>query len=277
MGYNLNTEAYKLFIQIEVGLREFLIKSITEIGVYEWTYSFLGNVQRETINEVSKRINDAYKNNLNPEPADEYFFKLNRAKQEAGFLSTNLFHPFYYLNWTDIENLLRMKSNVTIIEKQIGKLNRETIIVTLTPLKYIRNDVAHSRFISDESYKFLKASFDKILILIPNFQNLISNQTSEQTLGYLITELKDVTTKLETGKLLELKEIDEINKTLSACENSFWLNSQNLILIKQIKELSIIMKLYKTYREKQGGLLEIQNLKPTLSNIIIKIKTSLNE
>jgi len=272
MGYQVNTQAYELFIQLEVGLREFLIQSIRSLGVYEWTNNFLGNIQRETINDVVKRINEAYKNQKSPEPADQYFYKLNRAKKEMGFITLKLFHPFYYLNWTDIESMMRMKNNATLIDKLIGKLNRETIIDILKPLNHLRNDVAHSRFITDENYKFIKASYDNITILIPNFQSLINSQSSEQTVGFLIEKLKVSILKIETGNVLTKSEIEVIDSNLFECENSFWLNSENLELVKLIKEVRLNLCVYKTLREKQGGLLEIQKLKPVLTSSTLKIK-----
>jgi hypothetical protein len=272
MGYQVNTQAYELFIQLEVGLREFLIQSIRSLGVYEWTNNFLGNIQRETINEVVKRINEAYRNQKPPEPADQYFYKLNRAKKEIGFKTLKLFHPFYYLNWTDLEGIMRMKNNASLIDKLIGKLNRETIIEILKPLNHLRNDVAHSRFITDENYKFIKASYDKITVLIPNFQGLINSQSSEQTVAILFEKLKNSILKIEAGNILTIKEIEVIDTDFFECENSFWLNSENLELVKLIKEFRLNLNVYRALRGKQGGLLEIQKLKPVLTNSIFKIK-----
>lgn len=272
MGYKVNIQAYELFIQLEVGLREFLIQLIYPLGVYEWTYNFLGNIQRETINDVIKRINEAYKNQKIPEPADQYFYKLNRAKKEIGFMTLKLFHPFYYLNWTDIESIMRMKNNASLIDEQVGKLNRETIIDVLKPLNHLRNDIAHSRFITDENYKFIKASYDKITVLIPNFQNLIISQSIEQTVGFLIEKLNESILKIEIGDVLSISEIEVIDSVFFECENSFWLNSENLELVKFIKEIRLNLGTYRTLREKQGGLLEIQKLKPILTSSTLKIK-----
>lgn len=272
MGYQVNTQAYELFIQLEVGLREFLIQSIRSLGVYEWTYNFLGNIQRDTIKDVLKRINEAYKNQKSPEPADQYFYKLNRAKKEMGFKTLELFHPFYYLSWTDIESIMGMKNNVSLIDKLIGKLNRETIIGELKPLTHLRNDVAHSRFITDENYKFIRASYDKITILIPDFQSLINSQSSEQKVNFLIEKLDNSILKIEAGNVLSIKEIEVIDSNLLECENSFWLNSENLELVKLIKEVRLKLGVYGTHRVKQGGLLEIQTLKPVLTSLTLKIK-----
>ena len=47
MGYKLNADAYILFTQIEVGVREFLIKIIRDNGVSQWAKTFLGKVHLE--------------------------------------------------------------------------------------------------------------------------------------------------------------------------------------------------------------------------------------
>ncbi|HZV70888.1 MAG TPA: hypothetical protein VFG10_15135 [Saprospiraceae bacterium] len=277
MGYSLNTKAYELFIQLEVGLREFLIVSIRTIGVFEWTNKFLGTVQRENIGDVVKRIEEAYKIKKNPEIEDQYIYKLNRAKKDNVFLSVNLFHPFYYLNWNDIESLFGMKYNIALIDKQIGRLNRETIIDTLKPLTHLRNDIAHSRFISEDNYKFIKSSFDKISVLIPNFEKLINFQSLEQNTSVVLHNLNLVISKIINGGVLQVVEIEEMQYCLNNCENSFWINTENNELIKLVKDLNTKLILYRKFRDKPGGLLEIHNMKPLLTEIANKIKNITNE
>ena len=63
-----------------------------------------------------------------------------------------------------------------------------------------------------------------------------------------------------------------IELKLTECLNSFWLNSENLDLVKAINHLKENMYTYKLKRESQGGLLEIQKLKPKLKIAIQKIK-----
>lgn len=40
VSYQLNSEAYNIFIRIEIGIREFLIEIIKDKGVNEWTKKF---------------------------------------------------------------------------------------------------------------------------------------------------------------------------------------------------------------------------------------------
>ena len=272
MGYILNTKAYELFIQLEVGLREFLIACIRNHSVNEWANNFLGTIQRETIADVVKRINEAYKNHSIPELPDQYFLKIERAKKENNFLTLNLFHPFYYLNWTDLENLIRMQNNAILIDNQIGKKNRETIAENLKSISSLRNDIAHSRFITEDNYKLIKACHISISALIPNFDNLINTQSSEKTIKTLVDELKLTLNKIEATDVLSIDELDVIELKLTECLNSFWLNSENLDLVKAINHLKENMYTYKLKRESQGGLLEIQKLKPKLKIAIQKIK-----
>ncbi len=144
MGYILNSEAYVLFAQIEVGIREFLIQLINKMGVSEWTVSFLGRTHLESLKEIGKRIHEAREKNFSPKIEDLYVSTLKRELKTSqdGFQDTVLLHPFYYLSWADLTGLIN--KNVAIIEDSVGKLNRQLIFNNLTALNFLRNDIAHS-------------------------------------------------------------------------------------------------------------------------------------
>lgn len=275
MGFELNTEAFCLLTQIEVGIREFIISIIKANGITNWFTDFLGSIQRETLIDVTLRINEASKNNNNPEIEDQYIYKVNRAIKtiEQSFSTTSLCHPFYYLNWTDMENLIRNKSNIKLIDNQIGKLNREALVDSLKLLNNLRNDIAHSRFISERDYRIIQSAFIQISALIPNFKELSINQSKEDKLDNTFKTLMIYITLVEKKELLSTAEIDEILNFLTNCKNSFWLNSIKHEILEPIGLLIIEMSKYQKFREMPGGLLYIQQVRANNYKLLTTIKT----
>lgn len=276
MGFDINIKAYRLFLQIEVGIRELLIECIQEMGVHEWSTKFLGTNQQNTIGDIHKRVTEARKNDNIPKIEDEYFLKLSRAKREKTLKTMNLWHPFYYLNWPDMEALMTMKNNTKIIDDKIGELNRDALITQLKLLNHLRNDIAHARFISEANFTFISASHEQIRVLIPNFSELYSTQSTEQNTESIFENLRMIVSKICDESILDLNEINELQSLLNKCENSFWLNYQDLELVKVIKDLNSKLNEYKNIREKPGGLLSLQKLKPKLKDIGNLIKSKIH-
>lgn len=263
MGFELNSKAYNYFIQIEVGIREFLIDLISDQGIKQWMTGFLGFVQRDTIQEISIRIAEAKKNEQMPSIEDLYISKLNRAKREAESSLTNsqLYHPFYYLNWTDLDLLISMRSNSILIENVIGKTGRESISYNLKLINNLRNDIAHSRFILDNDFEILRTCFDQISQIIPRFAEFIKTQTNEDKLGYLLNELEKKANEILGSSMLSIDEIKETIVLVNKCLNSFWLNSLAPEIIVKLESFSKELVNYAKYRQIPGGLLQIQKWK----------------
>src|SRR5688572_24346118 len=155
-----NTEAYRYFVKIEIGIREFLISIIRAHGINDWMKSFIGSNQRDTIIDITNRIKQYEKRNDEPLITDIYLFKIHRASSSKFIPKQNYFyHPFYYLNWPDLESLLRYKQNIELIECTLDKSKRETIINLLNSLNYLRNDIAHSRLISEEDAAIVRTAY----------------------------------------------------------------------------------------------------------------------
>jgi len=277
MGYELNTNAYRLFIQIEVGIREFLINLIRQKGVNEWYNNFLGQFQRDAINVVLIRISEAQKKHTYPSIEDQFRYKLNRAlkESETGLKCSDLYHPFYYLNWTDMEMILNKKNNTDLIDNSIGKKNREVIVNNLKLLNELRNHIAHSRFITEEGFKIATSAFEQISSVIPDFKNYYNNQSKEDKFGVLLNNLNTYIEKISSTSMISLNEIDVFLKCISNCLNSLWLNSIYPDIIKDIIELNSEIEIYKSYRNSPGGLLKILNWKDKNSKFIDNIKTKL--
>jgi hypothetical protein len=263
MGFDLNTKAYNYFIQIEVGIREFLIDLIREQGIKQWMSGFLGSVQRDTIQEISLRIAEANKKGEFPEIEDTYFAKLYRAKKDAesSLISSELYHPFYYLNWPDLEALINMKNNTIIIERIIGKTSREYITNNLKLLNNLRNDIAHARFISENDFNIIKASFEQLARIVPNITESNEKQTIEGKLGDFLKGLEKQVEQITKPEMLSIDEIGVCLIQIDKCTNSFWLNSLAPELVNRIEAFRIEIIDYEKYRQAPGGLIQIQKWK----------------
>ena len=278
MGYKINTEAYEILIQIEVGIREFLIDIIKKNGVYDWFNSFFGSLQRDSLNEIVVRILDAKKENISPDVKDQYIFKLNRTLKELSktYDQGNLKHPFYYLNWNDMENLMMMKTNVAIIENEIGSANRRFITDGLRSISLLRNDIAHSRFIRTQELELIRAVLIQITALIPNFKTYANNQTTEQGLGALLAGLKEKIVLLGGDTLIDSDNSAELIIIIDDCLSSFWLLSLNKNLYDLILTLKSKYKNYEVYQKTPGGLLELIKWKSKNKQLFTNIINLIN-
>lgn len=279
MGYELNADAYKLFNKLEVGIREFLIEIIKLQGVEQWFSDFLGTQQRDSLNVIVKRIAEAERNQQQPSLADQYLFKLDRSLKinETNLSMDKLYHPFYYLNWVDMENLMRMKANYNCFENVIGKINKEAIMENLKSLNNLRNDIAHSRFISQNDFIIIESCYEQIVARIPNFNSYINNQTNEDTLGSLLKKLKGYILLIESKEVMEIEAIENVISFNKICLNSFWLNSLNNQIIYLIKKLQNEMTIYYQYRKTIGGLLEIEKWKRNNDELLNNLKNIIND
>ena len=197
MSFELNSAAYSSFAKLEIAIREFLIRLILEGGsIDDWAEQFLGKSHLENVKTIGLRIQEAYNKNAIPEIQDIYIRNLNRAHKTSSETLRNdaLFHPFYYLTWSELISLLGKSPNKELVINKINKVSFEIIVNNLTPLNSLRNDIAHSRLISNSDYSFIESAYHQVSSQIPNFQYLINNQSSEERLGILI---KIVTTDIE--------------------------------------------------------------------------------
>ena len=279
MGIDLNTKAYEILIQIEVGIREFLIDLIKTQGIINWHINFLGDVQKESLQEIAKRISEAQRQEVIPEINDQYIFKLTRAIKDNknSFNPKKLKHPFYYLNWTDLESLLRFKPNVNIIENVIGKSNRELLSFNLNNLNLLRNDIAHSRFISKEDFNIISGAYKQVSGLIPNFEDLKNKQTEEDYYQNLIKEFEDYIDLILLKDKLDIAELEAFDIRMHNCLNSFWINSFKMDLIKQINLLKGKIEEYRHFRTIPGGLLKIVRWRRINCNLLNEIKILIHE
>ncbi len=273
MGYELNTDAYRLFIQIEVGIREFLIDLIKQKGVFEWYTNFLGQFQREAINVIITRIQNAKKRNVRPSIEDQFQYKLNRVIKDnyLGLKCEDLYHPFYYLNWPDMEMVLNKKTNTDLIENVIGKKNRDVVSNNLKLLNELRNHIAHSRFITEEEFVIIKSAFEQISAVIPNFNKYYNNQTKEDKLDVLLKKLRNFINTICAEDMISIPQIEEFDYCINMCLNSFWLNSLYPEIIEDLSKLNSELNKYKSFRSSIGGIMPIIDWKKRNTTLFCNI------
>ena len=279
MGYEINSKAYQFLTQIEVGIREFFIFIIKKNGVNDWINAFLGSNQKITIMDLVKNVNDKYKQKLDLDINENYIFKLNRNRKAFDDLKDiyNLCHPFYYLNWPDMEALISTKANSKLFDSSIGKEKREMLSLNLKHLNSLRNDIAHSRYISEDDLILIEGTFKQISLIVPNFSTFCNNQSKEESIPILLNKLSICVTLIFDKDVLSTSEIDQCLQTLDNSINSFWLNSFGNELVSLLVDLNIEFTKYKDARMKPGALLMLLNWKKSNSDLILKIKSIIED
>lgn len=264
-----NLKAYRLIMEMEVALREFLIQLINKYGIENWFHDFLGSIQRETINEVIKRVSTT-----NDSTFEEIFLvKTIKAHSELNKLGiTILYHPFYYLNWPDLESLINMKQNSKIIEKVIEKNNIDILTSNLRSINNLRNDIAHSRYISNNECKHIENCHNSISNLIPDFTKYLNIISYENVISIQFTNMRVLLTKIISVATLSNEEVNDLQATIFDLKRSFWLAIVYPSFITQLKVIDKLITEYYKIRNQPGGLLAILNWKKqnlnTIENII---------
>ena len=271
MAYDRNAKAYIILSKIEIVIRELLIKEILEKGVHEWSTNFLGKIHLNSLKEIGERI---YKNsieNLNPNIEDVYIQKINRELKNEASGKKKLSHPFYYLTWNELLSLIENKQNQKLIEDSIGKINLRILKENLARLGLLRNDVAHSRFISEEEMLLIEGASKEISAIIPDFKHFADHQMKEESLDNVLQNLHLSIEMIESHPILQANEIDQALVAFFKAKNSFWLNCLNYE-VELLEKMFEKMKDYKILRNKPGGLLMLQKWKKQNSDLLHEIK-----
>lgn len=272
MGYELNSKAYHCLMTIEVSIREFFISLIKKEGVHNWITSFFGTNQKAAIDEFVRSIHEKVSKKEELTIEGTYIYKLTRAKKTIANSEVKIYHPFYYLNWTDMEALFQLKSNYSLLDPYINKDNRNLLGSLLSSLNEFRNDIAHSRFITENDYSFIDATLKQISVIIPNFTEHTVHQSMEDSLPVIRKNILIQIKKLQSDKTLSDIEIQEALLIFEKSINSFWLNSFCYDLVQHAKSFKNEIDKYKNYRSRPGGLLDLiewrKNNTPLMNQLI---------
>jgi hypothetical protein len=270
MEIERNKNAYVFLMNIEVGIREFLIESIQAQDVNQWTQDFLGSYR---IKLIKKRSGNSIKFAVNDDQdfEERFLSKIQHAYVGLALNETQLYHPFYYLNWEDLIAILGQKATVSLVNPIITNEKRVQIIDELKDLQRLRNDVAHCRGISEMQHNFLEGSFFKISSIIPNFERLKLRFTKERRIE-IESILFDVRKFLENQNK-QNDQAENLVTYIRQSTNSFWLNTLNPEIVIELKQLHQLFEKWLDFSNKIGGLRENTiSIQPEIQRTVSKIE-----
>ena len=97
--------------------------------------------------------------------------------------------------------------------------------------------------------------------MIPAFHSYLENQSNEENITQLLQFIIDDINKIEILPIMPKDEIEKMILNVHKCKKSFWLNSIDSDIVKQIEILRIELEDYQNYRKLPGGLLQIMKWK----------------
>jgi hypothetical protein len=272
-----NTTAYELLCNIEIGIREFLISLIKGNGVQLWTADFLGEKHKLNVTEIGKRIYEATVKNEEIQIEEKYLYKANKIAQQASILNTKLFHPFYYLDWSDLQSLMNRPANEKLILTKIDKEAKNTLVSSLNKLNLIRNDVAHCRPITSRDLTFVQASYQLATAIVPDFEHHLNIKSEEESISLIAMKIEEDIIKILGVKYLDQEAINIANGNVRYGIDSFWINAILPHLIESLIKHQLLLKHYSNYVEKIGGILEIGKFKKNNRTFYLTLTKELRE
>lgn len=240
-----NISGYKLIIQIEVGLREFIIASFnSSFSGIKWFSTEYNFIHRKKIEDADSMRKQSVEKGWDPQSAESI-------------------HGLYFLLLTDLKEILLKKYKLENEVLNVFQLNRnqlESICSGLQSIFPIRNKVAHSVYISDNEIHVLDSFLTTLSSMISDFDFLIKQPEIRRENENRVNEI----IKLACEKMLRLEPLDEdeLNDLNHRIEfvNS---NSRNIVLdlINQYVKLS----------KMNGSFVRLKNLIEDNTLEIIKI------
>ena len=229
-----NINGYRYVIQIEVGLREFVIKS--------FDLAFTGtNWFSDEHDIISQKKIDAA--------------RLERQKSiEKGWDadSAENIHGIYFLLLTDLKDLIFKKykwNNEIVNVFQLNRNKLEAICSGLQSIFPIRNKIAHSVYISDTEIQALDSYLNLLHNLISDFELLIMQpETRKKNEGRLLEIIKKSCDSMSNQRLLDVKMINEL-RAIDKSMNSL-----------RYKEIITIIEDYHKLSKMTGSAVQLKNL-----------------
>ncbi len=244
--FKKNIQAYEYVLKLEIGLREFLIKKFDKILGKDWDLdkSGQGVFSNTLIKDIEEKEKWSKKNDW------ETAKKINL---------------IYMLSFGELKNLIKdccpggriYKINENCLGINLREIkNLISLIENITP---IRNNMAHSRIISDKELKILKRDFNTINNDIINLESYLNRQIEIEH-----AELRIIKTVIDNIRL---------SKNISVFINL--INNEESILRKTIGDkANKFLKLIKDYNNITftGNQLDINLWKQDNNQFLNEIK-----
>ncbi len=162
-----NDATYKLIYQIEVGLREFIIVTLSRVDP-RW---------------VRQRL-----------PADvlEKYREGRQEERKAKWIELIPHHPLYYTDFPDLRKIVERTDNWRDVFQGIFA-DKEVLCGILRELEPIRNKVAHNRRVTKYDVEIIQSAYHTIAASIGEevFAGLVQRQTVAEDIPSLLRRLWD--------------------------------------------------------------------------------------
>ena len=217
-----NINGYRYVIQIEVGLREFVIQS------FDLAFPKINWFSDEHDIIPQKKLDNA---------------RLERERSiEKGWdaKSAENIHGIYFLLLTDLKDIIfkkykRNNENVNVF--QLNRNQLEAVCGSLQSIFPIRNKIAHSVYISDIEIQALDSYLNLLQNLIPDFELLTLQPEIRKRKEARLLEIIKESCDIMSG--LRLLDVNMINELLDIEKFRSSLSYQNIInIIKKYHKLS---------------------------------------
>ncbi len=162
-----NLIAYQLLYQIEVGMRELIISTLSKSDVRWW----------------KKRL-----------PADvlEKYKNGRQEEQKIKWVELIPHHPLYYVDFPDIRKVIDRNDNWKDIFQNIFG-DKDVICGTLRGLEPVRNNIAHNRKASSKDLQIVQGAYSLIVSAIgeSQFVKLVQKCTTAEQIPQELIELSN--------------------------------------------------------------------------------------
>ena len=226
-----NIQGYTVLLELEIALREYLIARFSESDF---------DIFNDVLNQKQQEILLTFKKSLLNRKQPHNIKKVvdRSADEKKNYNANKLWHPFYYLDFTDLEAIfLNPKLSNFFDSLNLFKKKRLLIASEITFIKPIRNDLAHAKLITESELDLIKLSSEKIFNTIPNIKKSIPSQTVELNIATIYKSFqKDFLNFLSSG--LDKTKYDFLILSLDDLLKSFWIRYFSNTLFMEIKKLN---------------------------------------
>ena len=222
-----NHIAYEYLFKIENGLREFIIKILSEKHGPFWYKTYLPG-------EVYKTYKDG-----------------RQFERTIPWVKLVPHHPIYYTDFPDLRQIIERKDNWEQCFKKFFK-NKQIISSSLSEIEFIRNKVAHNRLIVEKDCEILNSSFTKISNMIGQieFENYYKTITKNESILMSINLLKeDIISNFELVISFSIINLNNWGNL----QDQWWFDEDYLgSNLNPIKEFYLLLQEYNSLPRRRG-------------------------
>lgn len=254
--FDTNIQGYSNLIEIEVGIRDFLISIIEDNGIEDWFNKFIKKSEKIEL----ERAKENFIKNEDEELPYQVFQTLEKEDKDMARRQVRSYdHPFYFLQWSHLNGMFGYKENTALINERIGDDRRKAISSSLRSLNHIRNSICHSRIISVSDLQNIEGVKKQVLSIIKphisrNYSEIKFNSPKqiEDRLGIMRESLME-------GSILTRDKMEEMEKELVISKSNWWANSISKRLKGEIEDFEKLFSEYKRIIKRASAQLDLRD------------------